>query len=127
MDILRGVFPASTGSVEVDDISIDSVLEGLCVLLYPVSTLFEVITMSLSDGLGRVVGLAMVIVDEYALELLSFDGVPTVLGSCVSAGSLTQEGTVEPSITDGLCVTRTGIKWCQYYYETFSNRNQRKL
>lgn len=66
-------------------------------------------TMSLSDGLGRVVGFDIVIVDEYALELLSFVGVLTVLGSCVSTGSLTQEGRVEPSVTDGLCVTKTGI------------------
>lgn len=108
MDIFRGVFPASMESVEVDCVSIDNVLEGFCVLLYVVSTLFEVITMSLSDGLGRVVGLGIVIVDEYdALELLSFGGVPTVFGSCVSTGSLTQEGSVEPSITDGLCVTKT--------------------
>jgi len=58
--------------------------------------------MSLSDGLGRVVGLDVVIVDEYAPELLSFVGALTVLGSCVSTGSLTQEGSVEPSATDGL-------------------------
>jgi len=49
--------------------------------------------------------LDIVIVDEYALELLSLGGVPTVFGSCVSTGSLTQEGSVEPSTIDGLCVT----------------------
>jgi len=65
--------------------------------------------MSLSDGLGRVVGLDIVIVDEYAPELLSFVGALTVLGSCVSTGSLTQEGSVELSVIDGLCVTKTGI------------------
>lgn len=50
----------------------------------------------------------IVIVDEYAPELLSFIGVLTVLGSCVSTGSLTQEGSVEPSVTDGLCVMLGG-------------------
>jgi hypothetical protein len=67
--------------------------------------------MSLSDGLGRVVGLDIIIVGVYALELLSLGGVPTVFGSCVSTGSLTQEGSVEPSMVDGLCVTKTGIKY----------------
>lgn len=109
MVILRGVFPDSKSVVVVVivGVTIDRVLEGFCVLLLFVSILFEVIIVSTSDILGRVVGLDIISVEEYALVLLSFIGAPEVLGSCVSTGSLTQDGSVEPSTVGGLYVTKT--------------------
>lgn len=88
-------------------VTIDRVLEGLCVLLLFVSILFEVIITSISGVLGSVVGLDIINVEEYALVVLSFIGAPEVLGSCVSTGSLTQDGSVEPSTVGGLYVTKT--------------------
>lgn len=64
--------------------------------------------MSLSEMVWTVVGLDGVGGEEYALVvLLSLYGAPDELGSCVStAGSLTHDGSVEPSTPDdGLYVT----------------------
>lgn len=63
--MLRGVIPASLESVVVDvDMSVDRVLEGYCVILLIALILFEVTRMSLSDGLGGVVGLGIDVVVE---------------------------------------------------------------
>lgn len=106
--MFRGVFPTSTDSaVVVVCVTTDGIVLGKCVLISFVLIPFEVITISLSS-VWTVAGLDVIVVDEYPLVavmvlLLSFDGaLATVLGSCVSTGSLTQEGSVEPSAPDGL-------------------------
>lgn len=104
--MFSGAFPASsTDSVVVATVCVcvldDGVLGG-CVLKLFVLILFEVITMSLSD-VWTVVGPAVdAVVDEYPSVTVLDVAVAAVFGSCVSTGSLTQEGAVVPSAADGL-------------------------